>query len=297
LRLAAFGDSFTHASDVANGETWHRRLEELNPRLEVLNFGVPGFEPGQALLRYRRDGLKFHPHVVLIGFMSENINRVVNTFRPFYFPRSGMPFTKPRFLLRDGELVLAENPIRSADGYRELLREPEKVLPRLGKNDYFYGRSSKRNPLDFLPSVRFSGVIASQYFHQPTVRGEIYNTESEAFQVTLKILEEFYEEARANGSVPIIVLFPERRDLRARREGRIVVYQPLLDELKRKNLRVIDLLDGFQRYDPAGEMMKKKFIHYPKSGNRMVARYILEYLDSNGLTASKEGRKRGLGPV
>jgi hypothetical protein len=291
LRLAAFGDSFTHASDVANGETWHRRLEELNPRLEVLNFGVPGFEPGQALLRYRRDGLKFHPHVVLIGFMSENINRVVNTFRPFYFPRSGMPFAKPRFLLRDGELVLAENPIRSADGYRELLREPEKVLPRLGKNDYFYRRSSQRNRLDFLPSVRFASVIASQYFHQPIVRGEVYNTESEAFQVTLRILEEFYEEARANGSVPIIVLFPERRDLRARREGRIVVYQPLLDELKRKNLRVIDLLDGFQRYDPAGEMMKKKFIHYPKSGNRMVARTILDYLEDNGLMVQKNAKK------
>lgn len=293
LRLAAFGDSFTHASDVPNGETWHVRMEEMNPRVEVLNFGVPGFEPGQALLRYRRDGMKFHPHVVLIGFMSENINRVVNTFRPFYFPRSGVPFSKPRFALRGGDLVLIPNPLPSEDAYRELLRKPEEVLPRIGENDYFYQRSSKRNPLDFLPSVRIGSIFSNQYLHQPTTRGGVYNIKSEAYQVTRSVLEEFYKEAAENGSLPIVVLFPERRDIRARREGKTVIYQPLLDELRGKGYRVIDLLDGFERYDPQGEMIQKKFIHYPKSGNRMVARHILDYLEKNGL-ATPEGARAGL---
>lgn len=293
LRLAAFGDSFTHASDVPNGETWHRRMEEMNPKIEVLNFGVPGFEPGQALLRYRRDGVKFHPHVVLIGFMSENINRVVNTFRPFYFPRSGVPFTKPRFALRGDELVLHENPIQSLDGYRGLLEHPERELPRIGEHDYFYQRNSKRSPLDFLPSVRLAGIFSSQYLHQPTIRGGVYNTRSEAYRVTVRVLEEFYKEAEADGSVAILVLFPERRDIRARREGRTVVYQPLLDELRGKGYRVIDLLEGFERYDPQGEMMKKKFIHYPKSGNRMVARHILDYLEKEriGTKMARASRK------
>lgn len=292
LRLAAFGDSFTHASDVTNEETWHRRMEEMNPRVEVLNFGVPGFEPGQALLRYRRDGVKFHPHVVLIGFMSENIYRGVNTFRPFYFPRSGVPFAKPRFALRGGDLVLIPNPLPSEDAYRELLRKPAEVLPRLGENDYFYRRSSKRSPLDFLPSVRFASIFSNQYLHQPPTRGRVYNTRSEAYQVTRSVLEEFYKEAARNGSLPILVLFPERRDIRARREGRTVVYQPLLDELRGKGYRVIDLLEGFERYDPQGEMMKKRFIHYPESGNRMVARHILDYLEKNGL-ATPEGARAG----
>ena len=292
LRLAAFGDSFTHASDVPNGEMWHYRMEEMDPRVEVLNFGVPGFEPGQAFLRYRRDGVKFHPHVVLIGFMSENINRVVNTFRPFYFPKSGVPFTKPRFALRGDDLALVPNPIRSEDGYRELLRDPERVLPRLGENDYFYQRSSQRSPLDFLPSVRMWSIFSNQYLHQPTFRGGVYNTRSEAYRVTVRVLEEFYKEAAANGSLPVLVLFPERRDIRARREGRTVVYQPLLEELRGKGYRVIDLLDGFERYDPQGEMMKKKFIHYPKSGNRMVAQHILDYLDQNGIRTPDGVRRK-----
>ncbi|HVG06687.1 MAG TPA: SGNH/GDSL hydrolase family protein [Thermoanaerobaculia bacterium] len=294
LRLAAFGDSFTHASDVPNGETWHFRMEEMGPQmgkqLEVLNFGVPGFDPGQALLRYRREGVKFHPHIVLIGFMSENINRMVNTFRPFYFPKSGVPFTKPRFALRGGELVLIPNPIQSFDGYRELLRDAEHVLPRIGENDYYYQRSSKPNPLDFLPSVRFGSIFSDQYLDQPIRRGGVYNTRSEAYQVTRSVLEEFYKEVAQNGSLPIIVIFPERRDIRARQEGKTIVYQPLLDELRGKGYRVIDLMEGFERYDPQGEMMKKKFIHYPKSGNRMVARHILDYLEKNRLTTAEGAR-------
>lgn len=296
LRLAAFGDSFTHASDVPNEQTWQRRMEERKPGLEVLNFGVPGFEPGQAFLRYRRDGVRFHPHVVLIGIMSENVNRVVNTFRPFYFPKSGVPFTKPRFALRGDELVLIENALKSPEEYRELLRDPEAVLPRIGKDDYFYQRNSRRSSLDLLPSVRFAHIVSSQYLHQPTFRGGVYNTRSEAYRVTVRVLEEFYKEAGRNGSLPIVVIFPERRDIRARREGRTVVYQPMLDELRGKGYRVIDLLEGFERYDPEGEMMKKKFIHYPKSGNRMVARHVLDYLEANRLT-SPEAVSAALGSV
>jgi hypothetical protein len=284
VRIEAFGDSFTHASNVPTGSTWEERLEGFDPGLEVMNFGIPGAEISQGLLRYRREGARYHPGVVLIGFMSENINRVVNTFRPFYFPKSGVPFTKPRFALRGGELILIPNPIQSPEGYRELLRSPETVLPRIGKDDYFYQRNSKRNPLDFLPSVRFASIFADQYLHQPTFRGGVYNTSSEAYRVTVAVLDEFYKEAAAHGSLPIIVLFPERREIRNRREGKRVVYEPLLDELHRRGYRVVDLLDGFQRYDPQGEMMKKKFIHYPKSGNRMVARTILDFLESNRLT-------------
>ena len=40
-------------------------------------------------------------------------------------------------------------------------------------------------------------------------------------------------------------------------------------------------------------MMKKKFIHYPKSGNRMVARHILDYLEKNRLT-TPEGVRASL---
>lgn len=57
LRLAYFGTSFVFGSEVADEETWCAQLEELDPRLEALNFGVGGYGTGQALLRMRRERL------------------------------------------------------------------------------------------------------------------------------------------------------------------------------------------------------------------------------------------------
>lgn len=57
LRLACFGTSFVFGSEVADEETWCAQLEELDPRLEALNFGVGGYGTGQALLRMRRERL------------------------------------------------------------------------------------------------------------------------------------------------------------------------------------------------------------------------------------------------
>jgi len=292
VRVAAFGDSFTHASGVATGYTWEEKLEALDPGLEVMNFGIPGSDPGQALLRYRREGVQYHPAVVLIGFMSENINRMVNIFRPFYFARSGLPFSKPRFALEGGRLVLIENPIKSIDRYRELLKDPGQWLPRLGERDYFYQRRHRRSRCDFLPSVRFARVFEDQYLNQPIFQPDgLYNTRSEAYQVTFRVLDQFYREALANGSLPILVMYPQRKDIRLRHKGEKVMYQPLLDELRQRGYRVIDLGDGFQRYDPQAEMAGKNFLHYPREGNEMEARWIHDVMLQQGLTRPDGVRK------
>lgn len=295
VRVAAFGDSFTHASGVPTGFTWEERLEAMQPGLEVINFGIPGSDPGQGLLRYRREGVQYRPGVVLIGFMSENINRMVNTFRPFYFPRSGLPFSKPRFALEGGKLVLIPNPVRSIEEYRELLSDPDRMIPRLGEHDYFYQRNNRRSRLDFLPSVRFARLIGRQYFNQPiSLPGGQYNTRSEAYQVTFRVLDQFYREALGNGSVPLLVMFPQRKDVRLRRAGEPMTYQPLVDELRRRGYRVIDLADGFEHYDPRGGMAGKNFLHYPKEGNEMAAQWVRDVLVQQGL-ATPQGVRKALG--
>jgi hypothetical protein len=291
VRIAAFGDSFTHGDGVATGGTFEEQLEALDPGLEVMNFGIPGSDPGQALLRYRRLGVQYRPSIVLIGHMSENISRLVNTFRPFYFAMSGIPFSKPRFAVEGGRLVLIPNPLQSLDGYRALLRDPARVLPRLGEHDYFYHRNNRRSRGDFLPSVRFMRVISDQYFDQPIFLHDRYNTRSEAYQVTLRVLDQFYREALSHGSLPVIVLFPQRREIRLHHEGRPVTYQPLLDELRRRGYRVIDLADGFQKYDPQNEIGKKGFIHYPKAGNEVVAEWLRDTLAQQGLMTPEGVRK------
>jgi hypothetical protein len=284
LRLAAFGDSFTHASDVANPQTWSRRLEELAPGLEVLNFGVPGYGPDQAFLRYRREGPAMHPHVVLIGFMSENVGRMVNTFRPFYFSRTGLAFGKPRFTLRGDGIELQPNPLPDLAAYERLLADPSKVLPQVGRHDYYYQRQSRRSRLDFLPSVRLAWVVRNQYFDQPVKVGGQYNPRSEAFQVSVRVVAAFYRQVLEDGALPVVVLFPERRDLRLRSEGKEVAYATLRGAFRERGLVTVDLLDGFTRLDPGLTLAGEKFVHYPARGNRMVARYLWDWLREHGLT-------------
>ena len=249
-----------------------------------MNFGIPGSDPGQGFLRWRRDGRRYRPQVVLLGFMSENINRMVNVFRPFYFAKSGMPLTKPRFALDGDRLVMIENPIKTLDGYRELLASPETVLPRLGRHDYFYQRRSRQRPLDVLPSARLYRVYADQRLHEPIVEGGVYNTESEAFRVTVALFEQFRREALAEGSVPVVVIFPERKDLRASREGEEVVYRPLRAALAERGIRAVDLLEGFAGLAPDVPLKELAVIHYTKRGNRIAAEHLLAELRRQGLT-------------
>src|SRR5436853_1531398 len=108
-RISTFGDSFTHGDGVGDKDTWQEVMMSTNRNLEVLNFGVGGFGLDQAFLRYQQDGAMYNSHIVLIGFLSENIYRSVNVFRPFYSSDTTLPLAKPRYILEDGRLVLLYN--------------------------------------------------------------------------------------------------------------------------------------------------------------------------------------------
>ena len=284
LRVAAFGDSFTHSSDVPDDATWEAGLQRLDPALEVMNFGVPGYGIDQAYLRYRELGSRFQPRVVLIGFMSDNINRVVNVFRPFVYFQSGLPFAKPRFAVRGGRLELIPNPILSLQGYRELLDHPEATLAMLGRSDFFYQLNNQRSRLDFLPSVRFAHVLRERYT-QPILKDGAFNPVSEAFQVSAAVLDRFHAEVAAHGAVPIVVFFPGKQDVRAFREDGSKAYGPLLRYVERRGYRHLDLLDGFARYGADDELKELVHVHYTRHGCVLVAQAIHDYLAAQRLIA------------
>ena len=107
LRIAIFGDSFALGAEVSDDETWGYQLEmKLNQagiRTEVLNFGVGGYGMDQAFLRWQEAGRDYAPDMVIFGFQPENLNRNVNVFRQLYFLETGIPFSKPRFILNNAE--------------------------------------------------------------------------------------------------------------------------------------------------------------------------------------------------
>jgi hypothetical protein len=94
-----------------------------------------------------------------------------------------------------------------------------------------------------------------------------------------------------SGALPIAVIFPNWKDLKRYTEEGTVWYQPLLEDLHKEGLLVIDLAKAFEAHKESERVrswFQRGLIHYSPRGNRIVADYLLGYLDQQGLL-TKEG--------
>ena len=110
LRIAIFGDSFTHGDNVPYEDTWgailETQLSQMRHSVEVLNLGGPGYGMDQAFLRWEKEGKPLRPDIVIFGFQKSNVKRNMNILRFLYSPDTGVIFSKPRFILDDDQLNL-----------------------------------------------------------------------------------------------------------------------------------------------------------------------------------------------
>lgn len=295
LRIAAFGDSFTYGSDVELGENWTKRISAIDPQIEILNYAMGAYGLDQAYLRYLKVGKAYHPHVVFIGYMSENLARDVNVYRGFYSRAySDWPFTKPRFKLEEGKLVLIPNPLRSVADYRRLRNDEEEVLPEIGRNDYHYVGTYGAGPLDFSPTVKLVKMFAARIRKKRqnpifTSDGR-YNEQSEAYEITLRLFDAFYRRVIEDGALPVIVVLPDLNDMHRSLEGKPRRYAGLLNYFNAKGYRYVDVMDAMEpalkRYTIND--LTVKWGHYSKLGNDIVARHILQTLEERHLATVAE---------
>lgn len=291
IRISAFGDSFTYGSDVALGDTWAKQLAVIDPSIEVLNYGMGAYGLDQAYLRYLQIGTEYHPHIVFIGYMSENIARNVNIFRAFYTRLyRNVIFTKPRFKVRNGELVLLKNPLSTFADYEHFLFDDREVLAKLGENDYHYQTNYNQGAFDFLPTVRFTKIFWStldKKILKPifTLDG-MYSVESEAYEVTVKIFDAFYQKVLENGALPIILIFPDLNDQRRSRKKEECRYTPLLNYFRSKRYYFIDTLGALEPYESQYTVddLVEKWGYYSPLGNKIIAEYISTHLKNWDVT-------------
>jgi hypothetical protein len=301
VRIAAFGDSFTYGADVKLAESWTRQLADADPALEVLNYGAGAYGTDQAYLRYRKAGADYQPHIVLIGYMSENLARCVNVFRGFYSSSyRDTIFSKPRFRLINGQLELLPNPMATVADHETLLRQEAATLARLGEHDFHYQNNYSHGLMDVSPAVRLGKMLwwrtgqrllGEPIFH--TFEGS-YNARSEAYAVTLSILDQFYRDVRERGALPVIVVFPDMIDLERSRRGRPPRYTGFLDHFRRQGYRFIDtgevLRASQQRY--RDDQLTVDWGHYSPLGSKIVAEEIRTRLREQGLLDPAALRQR-----
>jgi len=111
-RIVAIGDSFTFGECVNDDESFPAYLEKKG-NLEVLNMAVHAYGHDQMLLRLKLEGLQYNPDIVLLGFYQGDIARNQLTF---------FDYLKPKFVLKNNELILTNVPVPSPEVYREQFR-------------------------------------------------------------------------------------------------------------------------------------------------------------------------------
>jgi hypothetical protein len=252
-----------------------------------MNFGVPAYGVDQAWIRYQREASTWKPCTVLIGYMVENINRVVNRFRPFYKPPEGFVLSKPRFLLDGDGVALLENPV---DDPRQLL-DPRWAEATLGPNDrWYFPGVFVPNPLDGFESVRVIRTAAYRYQREGEVnfRADLarqteapYRSQDEAFQVAGRILLGFHHQVEQSGATPLIVVFGTRPDIESLAARRPKAYQPMLDWLEREGVAYVDVTDDLAQEARRSNVRSVIANHYRPLGNELVARRLANELRSS----------------
>jgi hypothetical protein len=242
---------------------------------------VPGYASDQAWLRFQQGGAAARPCAVLIGHMVENINRMTNRFRPFYYPTTGIPLAKPRFTLADAQLHLLASPAQQLDQ----LREPAWVEAQLGPQDsWYFPQTFVASPLDLLAIGNLARTARYRSEHQDGVEWSagwserVQQPGNEGFDLTVAVLAAFAQEVRAGGASPLVLIFPWRTEITAQRDGLPKTHARLLDALEERGVPTLDLTDALGEQARRSSLGNLTVEHYRPLGNAVVARAVAREL-------------------
>lgn len=289
LRIAIFGDSFTHGDDVPFEFSWGAILENHLKRngikAEVLNLGGQGYGMDQAFLRWKKSGKPLKPHLVLFGFQNSNIKRNMNIIRMLYSPDTGIHFSKPRFLLAPGNnLNLLNTPTVKPEDILNIFSDFDQWP--LKSYEFFYQEDDyKMSPWY---ASRLAAFIISGLTNEFSSRRKDFHFFADASpsrQLTERIIEEFEREVLDAQSSFIIVHLPTKRPLQNLLKGEPLEYQELLDDLSSR-YDLIDPVFGLlsqSKEDSFEDLFAINSSHYSPIANRVVGEWIATTLLDNNL--------------
>ena len=151
FRIAAIGDSCTFGLGLELEDTWPKQLErELrknDPRLEVINFGVMGYNTPNEAERIQDKVLKYSPDLIIIGYSLNDIGvlsrqrTVLATYKGYdSFLTTGNGFVD-RLLTHSKTYMLIKNRLflgKTNPNRHQQYSKDGRNLIKLGYNRYFF---------------------------------------------------------------------------------------------------------------------------------------------------------------
>ena len=278
FRIAAIGDSITFGSrlsppSVLYPKQLERSLQARSPssRIEVLNFGVTGYDLVNNVEHLRVRALKFQPDIVLLGFCANDIG---TSSTAMGYIRATKYLSNPLFRLRVSQLLLStglrrmaaiqSNNDQNIDVFARVNRS--RILP-IGDDGTLLAKVAETKKL--IGGSRTPGLI--QWWTQTPRLG-------------------FLEYG-----------FTRLRELKLRHGFEVVVVGiPVLDRRKKEQWRLVNqmirhesLKFGFHFVDVFGSFEKRGLrrlrnepddeIHPNIEGHAIIAKEVDQYLVTSGL--------------
>jgi len=248
-RVVLLGDSFTFGEDVEDEEAWASLLAARLPNSEILNLGVSGYGLDQILLLFEREGRRYHPDIVVLGFFWDDVRRTRFSF---------FSYAKPRFALEDGGVTLTNYPVPT----------PTEVWRRhiLGSRSLDLFSISRE-------TWRDRGAVGWQ---RDTARSTI-------------LLRRLADESREIGAEPVFLyLTNDKAEMNSSETTPVPGERALADYARAADARFASSLDEFRmRASRGGRFELGPGGHWDANGHAAVAAFAAAYLLREELLAKR----------
>jgi hypothetical protein len=279
FRVSMFGDSFVFGSDV---ELRHSPAVQLEAFLrqkgldaEILNFGVGGYGFDQAYLRHQRESAQFDTDVIVAGLQLENIGRNVTLIRIVAVPGTVIPFSKPRYILRNGSLQIINQPaVPPRDVPATLASFRNWPLAQ-----YEGSFKERYEPRWYTRSVFLRTLVEfwkGRHGLQTPIASDLYDPDGEGMDLTVRLLELWRADVERSGKRFVLVYLPRADAIRAGVAGKADPWQPHRDRLR--GYTIADPTQRLVRYAREHGTERTILNHYTPDGYRLVAEALAETL-------------------
>jgi len=261
-RWICSGDSFTFGFGVDDDRTWCALLSSMVPNTETVNMGQGGYGLDQAYLWYMRDGISLQHDLVILAFVTDDINRMASD--------QFLGYPKPLLSVQDQQILTPAAPLPEPRLLDRVLPRYRPLIARLSVMqllDKALGRERVANV-----SLNNNQLLELTLSIFASVNGFSKKHDRTALLVHLPVQDDYKDSPNLNEVMDFFTVSTKQNGW---------IYYNLVDDFKKLMPHEVPQL--FIQQDLPGFNGSRG--HYTEKGNQYIAELIVRHLSGNPATA------------